>query len=206
MTPISLSRRALLLGGFALSGCSALSALDQAAQTLDVYDLKPVSAPAPSGGTRQNLLVLVPSAPAAISTNRILIRPTPLAVTYLPDGQWADEVPLLVQSLLVRSLSGTGQIGFVGVAGSGPIPDLVLLGRIDRFEVIREAAGLFTVSVALDLSLMRDRDQRIVARNSFAGAVQIAQDQTPVIVQGFQGILNDLLPQITGWTVAQMRR
>lgn len=204
MKHVYFTRRSILCSLFVLPGCAALSSLDQAARPLAVYDLTPVSVTAPSGRSGLNLLVLEPSAPAAISTNRILIRPAPMAVTYLPDAQWADEVPLMVQSLLIRSLSGTGQIGFVGAPGSGPVPDLVLLGRIDRFEVVRQSDSLFTVGVVLDLSLMRDRDQRIIARRTFQGVVRITQDQSPLIVQSFQNILDDLLAQVTSWTNAQV--
>ena len=133
MNPQMLSRRLMVMGAAAtLSGCSALSSLNRAATPLDTYELTPAPGATGGGKSSRTLVVARPDAPASIATDRILIKPTARSITYLPDGRWSDEVPLLVQSLLIRSISGTGRLGYVGQSENGPVPDLALLVRVDQ--------------------------------------------------------------------------
>jgi cholesterol transport system auxiliary component len=199
-----LSRRAALAGAAAasLGGCSAVSALNSAATVLPTYDLTPRSGATSGAQSRQTLVVASPDAPAAIATDRILIRPSTAAITYLPDARWSDALPLVVQSLLIRAIAGTGRIAYVGRSSGGPVPDLALLTRIDAFDVTRRTNGLIA-HVDLDLSLLQDRSQRVIASARFAQSQPLAGDQAATIVAGFQQVLDVLLPQIADWVLAQ---
>ena len=98
MTPKTLSRRVALLGGIsALGGCSAVSALNSAAQPLDTYDLLPANGSQTGRRTSRTMLVARPEASAAIATDRIMIMPGAASITYLPDARWSDELPLVLQ-------------------------------------------------------------------------------------------------------------
>ncbi len=196
---MTLSRRIFVLGALGLPGCTAISTLNQAALPRDTYELQPVSAAAQSSRSSRTLLVLAPTAPAAIATDRILIRQDALSVTYLPDARWSDEVPDMLQSVLIRSLASSGQIGFVGAQGSGPVPDTVLLTRIDAFGVNQLSGGTFEVQVTLELTVLRDRDQRVLGTRRFAGTLGVASDQADTIVRGFQQVLDGLLPDAVAW-------
>lgn len=199
MTPMKLTRRATLLGAAAsLGGCSALSSLNAAATPLDTYDLTPVSGSTSGSRSRRTLLVARPDIPAAIATDRIMVKPTPLAVTYLPDARWVDELPAVIQSLLIRSIAGTGRMGYVGGEKSGPVPDLALLTRVDAFQVdVKQDA--FIVTAAINLTLLRDRDQRVLSSRTFTASIPSADDQPSTIVTAFQAVLNDILPEIANW-------
>lgn len=199
----TLTRRMTLFTAVsALGGCSAISALNSAATPLDTFDL--VARPGARAGRRSNrtLLVARPQAPAAIASDRIMVKPDAVAITYLPDARWTDELPLVVQSLLIRSISGTGRIGYVGQSEGGPVPDTALLARVDAFQVGIPSPGAFEVSVDISLTLLRDRDQSVVASRSFAGTAQAADDAPTSVVSAFQGVLDTLLPQMADWAVA----
>ncbi|MCK0097400.1 ABC-type transport auxiliary lipoprotein family protein [Yoonia sp. F2084L] len=197
---MTLSRRMFALGALALPGCTSLGLLDAAR---DVYELQPVSLPAQSGRSSQSLLVLMPTAPAALSTDRILIKQDPLAVAYLPDASWSDSVPQMMQSVLIRTLASAGRIGFVGAQGAGPVPDTVLLTRIDAFEVTMLADGRFETRISCEMTVLRDRDQRVLGTRRFEGALIIASDQAGPIARAFQQLLDDLLPQAATWVLAR---
>lgn len=199
---MTLTRRAALLGAVAaLGGCDAVSSLNAAATPLDTYDLLP--APGSTSGRRSDRTVLVarPVAPAAIATDRIVVKPTPLAVAYLPESRWADDLPAVIQSLLIRSIAGTGRVAYVGPGEGGPIPDLALLTRIDAFEVAAGAEG-FQVTVDMSLTLIRDLDQAVLATRVFRQSVVAAEDRAAVLVPAFQSVLNGLLPAIADWVVS----
>ncbi|MFW2544877.1 ABC-type transport auxiliary lipoprotein family protein [Primorskyibacter sp. 2E107] len=198
---MTLTRRAALLGAAAsLGGCSALSSINEAAAPLDTYDLSPAEGAIAGRRSGQSLLVALPNAPASVATDRILVKPSAAAVTYLPDARWSDELPALVQSLLVRSIAGTGRMGYVGPSEAGPVPDLALLSRIDAFQV--EITGeAVTTKVDISLSLLRDSDQRVIKTGAFQNELTASNDTPAAIVAAFQAILDTLLPQMATWAV-----
>jgi cholesterol transport system auxiliary component len=202
--PVTLSRRIALLGTIsALSGCGAVSALNSAATPLDTYDLAPV--PGSRGGRRtgRTLLVARPDAPAALTADRIMVKPDAVSITYLPDARWSDEAPLVVQSLLVRSIAATGRIGYVGRSEGGPVPDTALLVRLDAFQVEEDEAGALTARVDMALSLIEDRNQRVLGSRGFAGSAPAADDSPTAVVAAFQAVLTELLPEMADWTLAR---
>lgn len=194
-----ISRRSVLLGAISLPSCTAISTLNDASEPRNTYDLIPVAGSSQGSRSNRTLFVLEPSAPAAIASDRILIKPDPLSVTYLPDARWPDDLPQVFQSLLIRSLSDTGRIGFVGQAGSGPIPDVVLLTRIDQFQIDIDAAQNFIARVSFNATLIRDRDQSVVGSRQFSGQQQVANDGAPEIVAAFQSVLNTVMPDAVNW-------
>lgn len=195
------------VGGSALTllgGCSALSTLNTASEPLATYDLHPAAGAKTGGRTSRTLLIARPQAPAALASDRILIRPDPVSIAYLPDARWTDELPLVVQSLLVRSISDTGRIGYVGRSDAGPVPDKALLVRIDAFEVKALADDQFEVAVEVDLTILRDRDQRVIATRGFAQSAQTGDISPKAVVTVFQALLDDLLPTMSDWTIQRV--
>ncbi|WP_322892802.1 MULTISPECIES: ABC-type transport auxiliary lipoprotein family protein [unclassified Yoonia] len=204
MTPIQLTRRVALLGGaVALGGCGAVSALNSAASPLDTYDLIPPAGSTAGRQTSRTLLLALPDASATLSTDRIMIRPNAVAITYLPQARWPDELPRVVQSLLVRSISATGRIGYVGRSDGGPVPDSALLTRIDAFDVSVGADGSFTAAIDITLTVLDDRDQRVIGTQRFSQSVQVANDNPVTIVAGFQALVDTILPAMSNWTLAR---
>lgn len=202
MTPTQLTRRAALLGAaVTLGGCGAVSALNTATAPLDTYDLTPRPGSSTGRQSQRSLLVALPDAAATISTDRIMIRPSQAAITYLPQARWSAELPRVVQNLLVRSMSTTGRIGYVGQSDGGPVPDSALLTRIDAFDVTLGADGSFTAAVDITLSVLDDRDQRVIGTQRFNQSVQVADDNPVTIVAGFQALVDALLPAMADWTL-----
>lgn len=197
---MTMTRRFAILGAAAsLGGCSALSALNTPAR--NIYDLLPASGSASGRRSGRTLVVARPDAAAAIAGDRIMIKPAPQAVTYLGESRWSDELPELIQSLLVRSIAGTGRIAYVGGGDGGPVPDLALLTRIDGFQA--ELVG-DQVRVVLDmtLTLLRDADQQVIASRIWRHAAPSQDDGAPAIAAALQTVLNAVLPQMADWVVA----
>lgn len=200
MMPINMTRRIALLGAIStLSGCGALGALNTAAVPMNTYDLAPAAGSEAGPRSAAKLLIARPEASAALATDRIMVRSDGATITYLPDARWADEAPLVLQALLVRSIAGTGRIGYVGRSEGGPVPDAALLVRMDAFEVIVAPGGEVSIRVEIDLTMVNDRDQRVLGRQSFAQAANAANDGPPAITAAFQAALNVLLPTAAEW-------
>ena len=200
-----MNRRTVILGMVSsISSCGTLSALSEASEPLDTYDLLPAAGSKRGKRTSRTLLVARPQASAALATDRIVIKPDPAAITYLPDARWSDELPAMLQNLLVRSISETDRVAYVGISEGGPVPDKALLVRIDAFEVEALKDGTFEVRVDVFLSMVNDRDQRVTGSRRFAQTETTAANQTREIVTAFQAIMNVLLPEMSGWAVQQM--
>ncbi|WP_370402471.1 ABC-type transport auxiliary lipoprotein family protein [Sulfitobacter sp. JB4-11] len=205
MSFTTLNRRMVLLGAAStLGGCTALASLNDAARPLDTYDLSPAAGSDIGRRTSRTLLVARPEASAAIATNRILVRSGPASISYLPDAQWSDELPLVVQSLLIRSISGTGRIGYVGKSDGGPVPDSALLVRLDAFGVVAAPDGTFQTEIDMTLTLLNDSTQRVMATRRFAETSAAADDAALAIVTAFQRGLDRLLPQASDWVLGQV--
>lgn len=202
MRPMMMTRRFALMGAAAsLGGCTALTTLNTAATPLDTYDLLPVPGSTTGRRSGRTLLVARPDAPAAINSDRIMIKPSPLSITYLPGARWADELPEVVQSLLIRSIAGTGRLGYVGPGEGGPVPDVALLTRVDAFQA-EVTEGTLSVTVDVTLTLLRDNDQRVIASRIWRQRAPAAEDSAPAVVAALQTVLNGLLPEMANWVAA----
>ena len=144
-----------------------------------------------------------PASPAAIASERILVKPDPLSVAYLPGARWIEPVPAHVQSLLVRSLAGSGRTGLVGASATGMLPDYVLLSRIDAFqaEIARGPEPPVRVVVAMTLSIVNDIDGRVVASRRFERTVA-RSDDAAIVVSAFNVAMSGILREATAWTIA----
>lgn len=192
-----------------LPGCSAISALNDASSSLPTYDLRPVQGATEGPRLSSTFVIAMPVTPAVLETDRLLIRPEPAQITYLPDVRWSEELPSLVQSLIVRSLSSTGRVGYVGPAGEGPIPDFAILSRIDAFDVsvvaMPEGGEEYRLAVDLHLTIVRDANQRVVSTRTFQGAAVAYDLDSASIVAAYQGILDTLLVNLTTWIIGSAR-
>lgn len=188
-----------------VAGCAAVSSLDSAARSLDTFEMLPLPPAGGSGAVSgRTLYVAVPTASAAIASDRIMVKPNPLQIAFLPGSRWVDELPLHVQSLLVRSLANTGRIGFVTSQTAGPLPDYVLQTDIEAFQAEVTPAsdrGGLAVVVRLNLTLSRDVDGRTLARRSFAASAIAANDDPLTVVSAFNTVMTRLLGETASWTV-----
>ena len=200
---MTLTRRTFALSMLSLSGCTAINSLNNAALPRDTYQLQPVAVPPQGRRSSRSLMVVLPTAPAAISSDRIMIRQDPLSVMYLPEARWSADVPQMMQSVLIQTLAGTERLGYVGAQGAGPIPDVVLLTRIDAFDVTAQDGGTFSVRISCDLTVLRDRDQRVLGTQRFSQAQVLNNDRTETIVAAFQNLLDVLLPAAATWILAR---
>jgi len=197
-----------LLTCFALtvpSGCGALSSLSQASAELSSYTLSPAGSSGTAAAGRGHLVVELPSSGGALGTDRILIKPIPFQAQYLPDGQWSEPAPDLVQTLLVASFQNLGGFRLVGRTGAGLMPDYTLMTELRDFQAEPDGTedGRFTVTVSTNMTLIRESDRRIVSSRLFSATATVGSDDTLVLVSGFDRALQTVLQEAVLWTRAQ---
>lgn len=193
----------LLLMGAALSGCTTFSSLNSAARNLDAYELHPL----PSQGTvrpgGRTVFVADPSVTGALGSERIVIKPTPLQVAFLPDGRWVEATPQMVRNLLARSLSNSGRLGLVSTNAVGPLPDYTVMTDLETFqaEVGSPSGAPARVIVTMTISVARDVDGRLVAARRFSQAADATGKDADEIAHAFDAAMSVILREATPWTV-----
>lgn len=188
-----------------LAGCTAITALGEASRPLQIYELQtPIVQQAAGRRRAVELIVEEPFAGGSLNTERILIRPTPVQAQYLPDVRWADTAPVMLQTLLVRSLSETGAWSSVGRRPVGTRADYAVLGELTDFHAVPADDGdTATVRVRLILRIVREGDARVVATRSFTASEPTEATDPTRMVAAFDRATAQLLSEIVPWIIAR---
>ena len=190
-----------------LSGCSAISALTDATEVLDVYELR---APEDIGRLGRNLsydvTVELPTTTGALDTDRLMVKPGALSAQYLPGARWGETVPVMVQSLMLRSLQQTEALRYVGREPLGLSGDVAIVSDIIDFQA--ESApdsDVATINIRLSVQLVREEDIRILDSRIFTGSAETASLTNEAIVAGFDAASDQVMRDITDWIVGGLR-
>lgn len=184
-----------------LSGCSALGALDRASEPLDVYELRaPAAFPAARGSQSIDFVVEPPTASASVATDRVLVRPTPSQVQYLPDARWAEPAPVMLQSALVEGFERAGAFRYVGRRPLAISGDVALISNLTDYQAeIDPATGAVAVRVTLVARLVRESDASVAARQSFSVLVPAPDTSTPAIMAAFEQATDSVIADVARW-------
>lgn len=210
MMPTALLRRfALLCVLPILAGCSALGALDDAATPLNVYDLRaPQGAPVVQGtALARDVTIELPTTSGVLTTDRILIRPDAIQAQYLPDVRWGDEVPVMMQTLMLRALENTNGLRYVGrrpLAGSG---DYAIVTELVDFQAELSGTGdTAVVLIRMTSRLVREDDANVVASRTFSANAPAGSTQTADIIDAFNRASDEILIDFADWTMTTLGR
>jgi cholesterol transport system auxiliary component len=185
------ARRSLLAPvlAAALGGCAAL--IPQSPNA--IFDLSaPGEAGSPRGGVQ--VLVPVPATVAALDTNRIAARPAPSQYAYLPDAEWSDTLPQLLQARMVEALQNVGRVRAAGLPGQGLLIDYQLVMDIRAFELRDEGAV-----AEFGVKLMNDRDGRVIRTRVVRHVVPAASTENAVVVAALDAAMDEAYLEIVRW-------
>lgn len=162
------SRSALLIGavGLLLGSCAS-----PAVTTFDLGNASASISSRSSGGAA--LTIMEPVALQTFDSNTIVVRAASGDLTMLTDVQWADRLPRLIQTQLVRSFENAGRLGRVGRPNDGLVTDRQLNTEIRQFNIdstTGEAVVELSVRVIETLS-GRVTKARIFSARVPAGAI-----------------------------------
>lgn len=185
------ARRFLLMPVLAavLTGCAAL--LPQSPNA--IFDLTAPGEGAVAGGGPQ-VLVPIPTAVAALDTIRIAARPSPSEYAYLPDSQWSDTLPKLLQARMIETLENSGRVRAAGVPGQRLLIDYQIVLDIRAFELQAEGAV-----AEFGVKLMDDRNGRVIRSRSVRHVVPVASAANAVVVVALDQAMDRAFLEIVGW-------
>lgn len=199
---------AMILALSALTGCGAISALTNAATPLEVFELRPPDTiPAARGQLARDLIIEVPTTSGALDTDRIMIRPNPLQAQYLPGVRWSGQLPVMVQTLLLRSIEETGGLRYVGRRPLGARGDYALVTEIVDFQAEAVPGGDgATIDIRLIARIVRESDAQILASRTFAASAATTTTATDSLIVAFDAATDQILPDFAAWVLSVVRR
>lgn len=210
MMPTTLFRRIAMLCLFpVLAGCSALGALGDATTPLSVYDLRaPQGAPVVQGSAlARDVTIELPTTSGVLETDRILIRPDAIQAQYLPDVRWGDEVPVMMQTLMLRALENTNGLRYVGrrpLAGSG---DYAIVTELVDFQAeLSDDRETAIVLIRMTSRLVREDDASVVASRTFSANAAAGSSATRDLVEAFNRASDQILIEFADWTMTTLGR
>ncbi|WP_170429162.1 ABC-type transport auxiliary lipoprotein family protein [Ruegeria arenilitoris] len=199
----------LVLALVSLGACTGLGTLRQASKPNDLYLLTPKSTFSSSlPRIQKQIVVQEPTATAAVNTDQIAVQPTPLQVQYLPRARWVDRAPLIVQALLVESYENSGKVAAVGRSTVGLRADYVIVPDLREFQglVVAGADGssAIRVEVRMNIKIIDEFEDKIIASDSFREYVVAASDKTPDLVRAFDEALGRTMRDAVEWSVRRI--
>lgn len=123
------------LVGFGLASAFLVSLAACTGPAPTTYDLS-----APSSVVRANLsgqiVISTPTALQALGEQKIVVRDVTGAMTFLGGGQWADQLPNLLQARLINTFENASKLRAVALPSSGVMADYQLVTDVRSFYVV----------------------------------------------------------------------
>jgi cholesterol transport system auxiliary component len=197
----ALSFGGLALGALPLAGCGGL--LPNSGPAPDLFTLTPKSTFRPDlPNVAWQLVVEEPLATGGLDSNRIAIQPTPIELKYYAEARWSERAPRMVQSLMVESFENTRKIVAVGRQSVGLRSDYNLKSELREFQAeLGDAGKVPTVRVRLNLKLVRQPRQEIVASRSFEVKEPAKTGAIRDVVVAFDEALGRVMRRAVEWTL-----
>lgn len=175
----------------------ALALTACASKPPQTFDLTAPQARSRAAAFSGNLVVAEPVANATLDGQRVVVKPAAGEITYLPNVQWSDRLPKLVQAKIIEAYENSSRIRSVGRPGDRLTVDYQLVSELRAFE-IDAATGQATVE--LTAKVINDKTGKIVAGRVFTARRPVgAALDGPNATRALDGALGEVLADLVSW-------
>ncbi len=148
---------------------------------------------------RSQLVISVPLAGQPFDGDRIIVRTGADTLALLSGAQWADRLPVLLQSRLVQGFENAHMLRSVGRAGDGVAADYSLHSEIRRFDLDVTA---HEAVVELSVKIIRERTGQISAARIFSARSPAGSTDPASASAALDAAASDVMAQIVKATAA----
>lgn len=192
------SRRAFLISGAVLAstpllGCAGLRTPPE------TYDLASSEAGRVRRVSSRTVVITEPEAVQTYDTEHVVVREAGV-LSYLPDSQWSDRLPALIQTRLLQTFENAS-FANIGRPDDQLSVDVTLATEIRAFE-IDVTSDQFAV-VTLSAKLVNERRGSIFASSIFTARVPAPSSLPPAAINSLNAALQDVSLQILAWAAAK---
>ena len=160
------------------------------------FDLTAPSGFGRVGGSGATLAVARPTTVQAFDSDRVIVKDSSGALSFVGGAQWADTVPALVQTRLIQTFENAGRVGSVSGPGQRISPDVQLNTNIRSFN-IDAATGMAVVEITA--RIVGDRTGQIQRARLFAARVPAGAVDGAGAAQALDRALSQVLVEIVRW-------
>ncbi|WP_312896910.1 ABC-type transport auxiliary lipoprotein family protein [Microvirga soli] len=148
------------------------------------------------GASGVQVLVNEPAALQQLSTQQILVKDTSGSVSFIGGGQWADNLPRLIQTRLINTFENSSQLRGVSRPSSGAVADVQLVSELRRFEI---ATPDNQAVAEISVKIVSDRDGRIVNGRIFRANIPASAIDAPNAARALDEALSVVMLDIVRW-------
>lgn len=198
MTAITLRTVLMLALLAALGACVSIKSPAPAVVYVPDFSVEPVAA---ASTVRWSLRIMTPTAGEMLDSTGIAVRPVANRLQNYKGALWAEPVPALLQSAVLRAFEDSGAIASVARAGSGVRSDYSLLLDIRHFEAIYPTPGALPVVTVEVQAKLVSADGVVIAARSFRQALETSDSAVPEVVATFAKASSTLIAELVAWTL-----
>jgi cholesterol transport system auxiliary component len=197
----SLSRRGLSRTARPLALAALLAGTASACSSTPAPTTYDLSAPVARarGLVGAQVSIAPPAAVAALAGQQIIVKDAGGTISFLGSGQWADELPDLVQARLIHTFENASALKAVTRPSSGAVSDAQLITEIRSFEV---STPMNDAVVQVSAKLVSERNGRILAGRIFTGRIPVAAVDAPNAARALDEALSGVMLDIVRWVSA----
>jgi phospholipid/cholesterol/gamma-HCH transport system substrate-binding protein len=192
----ALARNSDRLDGI-VAGLERMTGGAAAKTRLATYDLTaPRTFPPGEKVPEAQLVIPDPTALSVLDSEKILTRSTAGVSSSLPDAQWSDTVPKLLQMKIIQAFENAGTLAGVSRPLEGVTGDFQLLIDVRRFQI---AAGDSTADVELAGKIL-DGKGRIIDTRVFRATNPAATMDAPTATAALDQAFGKATTELVLWT------
>jgi ABC-type uncharacterized transport system auxiliary subunit len=132
--------------------------------------------------------------------DRIMYRESPVQVNFYEYHRWANPPVDLATQHVIHRLKDSGAFSLVTMSNDGPPPDLILRGRLHKFEEVDRGKEV-QVAFALELELVDGKSRTPIWREEGECLRPVTTRDMPGVVQG----LYDCMDEVCGRLLLSMQ-
>lgn len=151
-----------------------------------------------------SLQVQRPEADRMRDSDRLMVRVSGSRLQSFPESAWLDNMPDMVQSLMIRHFEDSRRFGGVGRAGMRG--RFSLASEIRHFEAVDDGQDGLGVHLSVHVNLLHPASGRIVASHTFSQRVRAPGTTLDPLIAAFEQAMGALLADLTGWVLAEGER
>jgi cholesterol transport system auxiliary component len=151
------------------------------------------------GAAGVQVLVNEPAALQTLSTQQIMVKDASGSVSFLGGGQWADNLPRLIQTRLINTFENASQLRGVSRPSSGAVADVQLVSELRSFEI---ATPSNEAVVEISVKIVGDQTGRIANGRIFRARRPVAAVDAANATRALDEALSTVMLEVVRWVSA----
>jgi cholesterol transport system auxiliary component len=178
------------------AGLTTVLAACMGARPPITYDLQPTRRTGPvQRRTSRTIVVTEPQVIQTYDTERVVVRDGGGVLSYLPEAQWSDRLPRLIQTRLLQSFEDS-QFPNIGRPTDQLQAEVALAMDVRAFELDVSTGNAV---VTMSARMIDDVNRRIISNRSFTGSVPLTSLNAAPAIAALDGALAQVIDQMMVW-------